>query len=102
MSRSTRGVDFPLRRLQCGIVPMIEGKYCVLWEGSVLGPLAVADVKRMVLAGSADELLEIRRVGEQQWQAIGTLPEFEELFGARSRTRIKTDPETPISKRRWG
>ncbi len=75
-------------------------KYCVLWEGSLFGPLALADVQRMVLAGSADENLQIRSVGSQDWRSIGDLPEFDELFGKKSRTRIKTASETPASKRR--
>lgn len=68
-------------------------------DGVEFGPLGAADVRRLILAGSADESLLVRSAEGDRWQRAGDLDEFSDDFGKRSRIRLRTAAETPQSKK---
>jgi hypothetical protein len=73
-------------------------EYFIFWDGAFIGPLPPEHVRQMIQGGGLDESTPVRIGNKPDSIALGAVAEFRRFFAGRSRSYIKTAPETPRSK----
>src|ERR1043165_3074725 len=51
-------------------------------DGKEYGPVSAEQLRQWVREGRANALTQVKAEGATQWQALGSLPELGEIFGA--------------------